>query len=266
MTWVVAHASPAAVAVVGDVRITMVSPSGPKELPEIGVKKVHHILPNIVMGFAGSIGVGFRMVEELRQFYSWRASFTGALNLTEEWCNYMEKRYWELLPPHLRGQPAHLIIAGFHPSPVSGSDPRPIPVGVGLIVECPTGAGEPMRVVRTFGGLDPAVSIGSGTGVEEYKQLLNEFDWLKAAQFPDPQLAIAAIVQWTIDRQPSLGVSGDVIGHVLVGRHDGFGAQAIGLGDLAQDRSRIAIAPDELRVLLERQTGTESLVNLPTRC
>lgn len=234
MTWVVAHASPAAVAVIGDVRITIATPLGAEELEDVGVKKVHHIMPNIVVGFAGNIAVGFRMVEELRHFYSWRPTFTGALNLAEEWCDYMKLRYWELLPPHLRGQPTHLIVAGFHPSPVSEADPQPIPIGVGLIVECPTREGEPPEITRKFGAMDPAVSIGSGSGVDEYKRLLNEFDWLQAAQFPDPQLAMAAVVQWTIERQPTLGVSKDVIGHVLIGRRDGFGAQVIALGDHAQ--------------------------------
>lgn len=253
MTWVVAHASPGAVLVIGDVRISVRTPQGFQELPEIGVKKVHHVLPNIVVGFAGSIGVGFRMVEELRQFYSWQAGFVGALTLADAWCEYMRSRYWGLLPHHLRGQITHLIVAGFHPSPVSESDPRPIPIGVGAIIECPTEEGEPMKVIQRFGAMDPAVSIGSGSEVEEYKRLLNEFDWLKVSQFPDPHLAVGAIVQWTIDRQPTLGVSRDVIGHMLIGYRDGFGAQVVALGDHAQDRDRVAVAPDELKVLLERR-------------
>lgn len=239
--------------VIGDVRITMIRGSHTQELTDIGVKKVHHIWPNIGIGFAGNIGVGFRMIDELRHFYMWQDGFVGALPLTEAWCDYMNSRYWGLLPPHLRGQPTHLVIAGFHPSPINGADLRPIPVGVGAIVECPQREDEPMRITCKFGGMDRAVSIGSGSGVEEYKRLLNEFDWLQISQWHDPHLAMGAVIQWTIDRQPTIGVSRDVIGHVLVSHRDGFGAQVIALGDHAQDRDRVAISPDELRVLLDRR-------------
>lgn len=261
MTWVVAHASPAAVALIGDLRITVTTEDSSREVTDIGVKKVHHVAPNIVVGFAGNIAVGFQMVEELRVFCSDRSPITSALTVAEEWCDHMRDRFWEIVRSDLWRRECHLILAGFHPTPPESGSPR-IPIGTGSILECPLIEGDSFKIVRQFGWKDRAVSIGSGTGVDEYRRLLDEFDWLQAAQMPDSHVMLGAVVQWTINRQPTIGVSTDVIGHVLVGARDGFFAETVALGDLVKERNKIAVSSNELMSLLERTIGSASLNDL----
>jgi Proteasome subunit len=85
----------------GDVRVTYSSDAGDREEMLFGVRKIHPVTPSIAVGFAGSIDVGFRLVEDLQR--TARAGKYGRLpepsDLVSGWVDELHTRYDTVAPP-----------------------------------------------------------------------------------------------------------------------------------------------------------------------
>ncbi len=68
MTWVAAALYPDFGTLFGDTRISYLHGVRLVEVKEFGVQKIHPVAPNLVVGFAGTIVDGFRLVDSLRSY------------------------------------------------------------------------------------------------------------------------------------------------------------------------------------------------------
>jgi hypothetical protein len=243
-----------AVVMVGDIRISIGDP--PIEITEFGVKKIHHVAETIYAGFAGSVVLGFRLINHLALHLEETFDpFTSTINLTEHWASTLPTQIAPLVPSELAAASTHLIVAGFHLAPVNNeegtSSGEHIPFGSGCIVRLPepvTGIAE----VERFAWQSAGVSVGSGSVVPQCGKMLKELDWLQLSNWSDPALVMSAIMKLTIESAPTFGVSTDLIAMLMKLGPNGIVGSGRTFGDTASDRSLIADNEGELYRLWDR--------------
>lgn len=231
MTWVVGAATLDIGVLVGDIRISYVQNGRPREEARYGVQKLHQIVPSIWVGFAGSIAIGFAMVDQLRE--DARAVSTDAVlpepvDLVSRWRAAAERSYEGAFPEQLRDAGCHMLVVGVSQEWTEDQG-RPLwRLAHALRIELPWPGERNIRITKVaFNQFD---SIGSGEGVEEYRDLLTEstaggrhgllaFSPTVGQGFGDAwHLAgfVTSLGMGTvIDRRPELGISAHLLSAVV---------------------------------------------------
>jgi hypothetical protein len=271
MTWVVSYASPLGAWMIGDVRVS----EGDREIEAFGVQKVHAVWPNLLVGFAGTILTGFKMLSNFGQFAAERnpREASGVLSLSiralcSEWVDGLSPQ-WEWIAPTLYSRPCDLIVAGIHAAAtMSGERPGEqvgwTSNGQACLIHCPVQAGKRAEIVEVSGGFG-ASSIGSGTGVDSYRRFLEEFDWVEFANWQRNGPSVASVMmQQAIEANPHLGISTDIIALYLIAvRSMTFEPGEFARGPLVAEPHRIARNESEVTALHARhragQGGVGSL-------
>jgi hypothetical protein len=113
MTWVIAHVNPVAVVMLSDIRISARVGSTTKEVTDFGVKKIHHVAWTAFAGFAGSIPLGFALVDDLyRHLQDAYDPHVPTSTLASDWARTRLPRLSQMEQP-ARDRPTQ-VIAGWH--------------------------------------------------------------------------------------------------------------------------------------------------------
>lgn len=263
MTWVVAHANPIAVVMLSDIRISVKGADGLEEVPHFGVKKIHHVAPTVLAGFAGTIVLGFRMIDDLDSYlgdaYDPNVS---TISLAEQWAASMPGRLGVEVPASLWKEQSYLVVAGMHLAPVNDEDGRPTderrPYASGCKIALPRSPDE-RATVDPFSWASGGVSIGSGNEVPEYERMLAELDWVDLSNWDEPASVMAAVMKMTIESKPSPGVSSDLIGMILKYGRQGILGSGLTRGPMATDRSLMADSEAEFASLWQRFVSSDTV-------
>jgi hypothetical protein len=166
MTWVIGIPSLVTGAVgLGDVRITLHGPGGLQPVEGVGVQKMHAVGRWMALGFAGSVELGFRAVNDFSHYLSGVPAGAMARPGFCTWHWARRVRYaFARLPTEAKRGGLDLLVLGA--SPQESSFPT---YTHGYILRCPTFELEVIPPVK-------ARSIGSGSHVpafvEELEKLL----------------------------------------------------------------------------------------------
>jgi hypothetical protein len=245
VTWVVAHVNPLAVVMLSDIRISVEMDGTTHEITDFGVKKIHHVAPTVFAGFAGSIPLGFQLIDDLDVHL--QATYDPHVpthTLATDWAGGIHARLADFNHPS-RSRRTSIIVAGMHLPPSRPDAPGPSTWGSGSVVDFPHGLDE-RATVETFGPFHGGVSIGSGSDVPEYKELLTELDWVELSNWDNSEVAMSAITQHVIERTPSPGVSRDLMVMIMTNGPNGIVGRGMPLGPMASNRA--LIAEDEVQL------------------
>lgn len=201
VTWVIGMAEhPTGAVLVGDVCVTFTNSGTEHDM----LQKIHAVAPNMACGFAGSVRVGFEMVESLRAYIaagSWGdCPPTG--RIVSKW-RRQARRAWDQIDPPAKKLGCSLIVAG-------AQAPKGF-VHKNIAYRLRDPQFEPERIDR-----EPR-AIGSGNQVAEYCKLLGQsgFEWyLQYQEHPElmhpdagPLAPFGAILADAIQKNPAKGVS-----------------------------------------------------------
>ncbi len=217
MTWIVGRSLLFGYAVgLSDVRVTLADGAERDCL-----QKVYAVGPRIALGFAGSVAIGFSMVQRLSQLLRpVRPGKAWLPPVVAEWWPGDARQVFAAAPEVERALGCHLMMFGAHPNLNVGDSPWP---------QC---------YVYRFRGPDFApietagmevVSIGSGEGVEPYQRALEELGEddslleLEAAAPGASGWGLMSAVTSLIRRTPTRGISRHL--HVCLVRRTGISIQ-----------------------------------------
>jgi hypothetical protein len=159
--------------IVSDVRVSLVNSRTGRVVREIdAVQKIHPVADNMVLGFAGSVELGFALVDDLRRFNQWVPDGHLASTAWTAWHWARRVRFiWGRLPPQARQLGCELLLVGALPSQ------GPFVQSSAFVLRSPRFEFEVIQS-RT------ARSIGSGAHVAEYAAELEQFgeEWFNLAQ------------------------------------------------------------------------------------
>ena len=173
MTWVVGGATLDIGVLVGDIRISYSDNGRLREEARYGVQKLHQIVPSIWVGFAGSIEIGFAIVDQLRE--AARAVSPGGVrpepgDVVGTWRAIAERNYTQRFAEQLRDAGCHLLVVGASQRWTEHRGQRLWRVARAYRIELPRPGERNIRLTDVaFNQFD---SIGSGKSVEEYRDLL----------------------------------------------------------------------------------------------
>lgn len=173
VTWVVGAATLDIGVLIGDIRISYSDNGRLREEERYGVQKLHQILPSIWVGFAGSIAIGFAVVEQLRD--AARAVSPGGVrpepgDVVGQWHAIAERNYEQAFAEQLRHAGCHLLVVGVSQKWTEDRGRRLWRVAHAYRIELPWPGERNIRLTDVaFNQFD---SIGSGAGVEDYRDLL----------------------------------------------------------------------------------------------
>jgi hypothetical protein len=255
LTWVIAHANPFVTVMISDVRISVQTDTDIAEVTDFGVQKIYHVAPTVFAGFAGSIGVGFHLIDDLDMHLQHAyAQDIATSTLAAGWAEGVVSRLASVNAAW-RPRPTSLIVAGMHLAPVvvdGVETDEHMPFGSGAIVRFPRGL-DSRPVVKKFGWSDRGVSFGSGAEVAEYRKALSEIDWVQLSSWGGhTEAAMTGLMQLTIANNPTPGISPDLMVMIMIRTPDGLVGRGRAFGPLASDRSRIATDERELDRLWRR--------------
>jgi hypothetical protein len=211
VTWVIGMSGHLLGAVlVADVRVSF--PSGERDM----LRKIHPVAPNIALGFAGSVAVGFDMVESLHDYIA--SVGVGDCpppgRIIHRWWRHARRHWRENVTAERQNLGCKLIVAGAYPAKGFKHG------NVAYRLSAPEFT--PERIDR-----EPQ-AIGSGNGVAQYRQLLGQsgHQWYqqyqKHPQFlqssAGPLTVFGDILREAIAQTPAKGVSEHL--HLCVVRCD----------------------------------------------
>jgi hypothetical protein len=181
MTWVIAHVNPLAAVMLSDIRISVEGDGRTREVTEFGVKKVHYVAPTVFVGFAGSIPLGFTLVDDLDLYL--QDAYDPHVATSTLARNWVRSRLPDLAQTEhpARHIPTQVLVAGMHLPPVE-EGVRRLPWGSGAVLHLPHGLDGKARV-EPFGWDAGGVSIGSGSDVPQYREMLSELPWVELSQW-----------------------------------------------------------------------------------
>lgn len=176
VTWVVGAATVDIGVLIGDIRISYADGSRLREETRYGVQKLHQVVPSIWMGYAGSIAIGFAMVEQFREAARAVAGSSRRpepADVVSRWAETSAREYEATFDESWRTAGCHMLVVGASQKWVESNDGRPLfRVARGYRIEMPwPGDADSTITELPFNQFD---SIGSGEGVEEYRSLLSE--------------------------------------------------------------------------------------------
>lgn len=201
MTWIVAqpHTFGYATAV-SDIRVTF-SDGSERDC----LQKIYDVGPTIMLGFAGSVAIGFAMVERLAELLQVDDPELGwEPDIVAQWWPTDARDVFESFPESERDSESHLIMIGAHPNQNIGDSDWP---------RCYAYRFRSPDFVAEEAQLREAIAIGCGEDVEEYRRLLgeipNDFTLLKF-EIGNPGGAAHGLMSWitdAIEREPVQGIS-----------------------------------------------------------
>lgn len=231
MTWVVGRAIPFGYSVaLSDIRVTLADGS------EVDcLQKIYPVGPHIALGFAGSVPIGFAMVERLRQLLAGlEPNMAWEPDVVAEWWPEDAREVFQAFGAETRSHGCHLLMAGAHPNRNNGDSHW----ALSYIHRFRS----PDFLSKLAGG-DEIVSVGSGSGVAEYSEALRRlgdgFEFLQLEVIGPGMSAFGLMesVSHAIQINPTPGISRHL--HVCIaarneirlGRNDGgfFGGEGGGL-------------------------------------
>jgi hypothetical protein len=166
MTWVIGVPVGGFAIGVADTRVSV----DRQPVTGFGVQKLHQVSHQMVVGFSGSIELGFEMVDALAEYVLLSGVDPGrdlGVGLTN-WTKHLATTY----RPDAGGNGVSLLVLAASATVRFGPDEVDLgmPLCHGGIVRTPSAAGSPFQV-QGIPHLE-ARSIGSGAGVEAYRQAL----------------------------------------------------------------------------------------------
>ncbi len=203
MTWIVGAAPPIGYAVgISDIRVTFAVGSERDCL-----QKIHPISDFVALGFAGSVRIGFAMVDALRNHL--RDLPEGAAWFPDDVADDLvpiAKETFQRSDGREQTLRCELMLLGAHPNE---------DIGIPGYARC---------TVHTFGSPDfvpvpnvgKVVSIGSGSGVAKYKEMLERLSspenvllFMKGEMMGARMgfLPLSMIMQKTVEKYPTPGIS-----------------------------------------------------------
>lgn len=202
MTWIVGAAAALGYAVgISDVRVTFADGSERDCL-----QKIYPIGPFIAAGFAGSVRIGFAMLEslafQLKDLPDSAAWFPEdvATEFTE-----FAKQVFLASEPREQALHSHLMLLGAHPHE---------DVGIPGYARCFVHVLKSPDFLPQLARTGEVVSIGSGSGVARYQEVLDGFSSnivsLLQGEMAGPgmgALPLAMVVQKTVEKNPIPGIS-----------------------------------------------------------
>jgi hypothetical protein len=248
MTWIVGRALPwGYAAAVSDIRVTW-----PDKSEVDCLQKIYQVGPFIALGFAGSVAIGFRMVDRLRQLLgglkpgqAWKPDVVAELWPEEARKVFARFSKWE------QDLQCHLLMVGAHPTRDNGHAPMPYVYRF-----------KSPDFVPLLAGANEIVSIGTGEVVEEYSQTLRKlyermgFDFLQleVGQPGGSALGLLHLISQAVEATPKLGISHHM--HVCVARRG-----EIQLGNNNQRRGEIRFDNNNPNYIVE--SSEEDLIMPP---
>jgi hypothetical protein len=226
VTWIVGCRSLELAAMFGDVRVTYSSDDGDREETRFGVRKIHPVTPSIAAGFAGSIDIGFRLVEDLHQ--TARLGKYGRMpepaDLVNGWADELRAgRYDDVAPPSDTREEygCELLVLGVSQHATFGS--LRSTSGFKLTFRDKVSVPEPIG----WSG-----AIGSGSGVPRYVEALEEYGFKTLTDAVNvthnrnfnASVMLSLIFTHALQQSPSTGVSQQLLGAIIT-------AEGILLGD-----------------------------------
>jgi hypothetical protein len=216
MTWIVGRALPwGYAAALSDIRVTFTLADRSKIEVDC-LQKIYEVGPFIALGFAGSVRIGFRMVERLRQQL-------GGLKPGQDWKPDVVAELW---PEEARKVFARfskreqdltcqLLMVGAHPTRNNGDATFAVPYVYRF---------KSPDFVPQLAGANEIVSIGSGEAVAEYSQALRKLDQrggfeflqLEVGQPGGSALGLLYLISQKVEATPKPGISHHM--HICVAR------------------------------------------------
>jgi hypothetical protein len=202
MTWIVGAAAVLGYAVgISDVRVTFADGTERDCL-----QKIYPMGRFIAAGFAGSVGIGFEMLNRLA--YQLRDLPEGNAFLPQEAADCfspLAKDVFQSFPPHERASHSHLMLLGAHPVD---------DVGIPGFARCTVHILKSPEFVPTLAPMGEVVSIGSGSVFPPYQEAIARFSsnpmsliQMETAGPGFSGLILSMVVQKTVERHPSPGIS-----------------------------------------------------------
>ncbi|MCX5681960.1 MAG: hypothetical protein NT079_06825 [Candidatus Omnitrophica bacterium] len=204
MTWVIGGATPFNYGVIiPDIKVTF-SNGAPRDC----LQKVYPVGNYILGGFAGSVKIGFMMLQDLRDFLklddgesenkAWRPGW-----VAENW-QHRARKIFESAEENEKKARCQIILVGAHPTEDVG-----IPGWARIyisILDCPA------FVPNTTKGGNNFLSIGSGSGVDEFKKALKDSKDFEAMKFEEAieggwSFMVSLAAREAIERNPDKGIS-----------------------------------------------------------
>lgn len=193
---------------VSDVCVSWQKPDG-SYITKDCLQKIYRVSPSIMAGFAGSVEIGFALINSLTTFLKLPETEKGQV----DWIPDRVARSWQVKartlfsgsPSKERECKAEIIMVGAHPFEDAGI-PRVPRMNIIKM------AGPDFEPEIKF-GLGQSISIGSGSNAEEYKRILKEI----AEEQPLIELAegdslgwgkgLGILISQAISKSPSAGIS-----------------------------------------------------------
>jgi len=202
MTWIVGAAAALGYAVgISDVRVTFGDGSERDCL-----QKIYPMARFIAAGFAGSVQIGFAMLDGLA--HQLRDAPEGQAFLPQEVADCfspLASDIFQSFPPHERASHSHLMFLGAHPTD---------DVGIPGYARCSLHVLKSPEFVPTSAPIGEVVSIGSGSGFPPYQEALARLSsnpmsliQMETAGLGASSVLLSMVVQKTIERNPSPGIS-----------------------------------------------------------
>lgn len=202
MTWIVGAAAALGYAVgISDVRVTFGDESECDCL-----QKIYPMARFIAAGFAGSVQIGFAMLDGLSHLL--RGAPEDQAFFPQEVVNCfspLASEVFQSFPADERASHSHLMLLGAHPTD---------DVGIPGYARCSVHTLRSPGFVPTIAPIGEVVSIGSGSGFPPYQEALASFSsnpmslmQMETAGLGASSVILSMVVQKTIERNPSSVIS-----------------------------------------------------------
>ena len=210
MTWVIGRAGPFGHAVgLSDIRVTL---QNGREVDCL--QKIYNIASGLALGFAGSVKIGFEIVEQLSASLNSKPNVQWNPVYLAEWLPIGTRELFSTFPKKFRDGGCELILLSAHPKDNDGAAPW---------ARCYVYRFRAPEFKPLLANSAEIVSIGSGEKKAEYSEVLrsleNNFDMLKLETGMEGGSALGLMMSVTsaINKMPAKGVSTHL--HVcIVGR------------------------------------------------
>jgi hypothetical protein len=203
MTWIVAAAAHTGYAVgISDIRVSF--GNNGQELDCL--QKIYPMAPFIAAGFAGSVEIGFRMLDGLA--YQLRDAPKDQAFLPQEVADCftpLGKDIFRRASEECRKLGSHIILLGAHPTD---------DVGIPGWTRCSVHILKSPDFVPECASIGQVVSIGSGSQIDTYRDALARLSAdplslikMDTAGLGASSVILSMVVQKTIERNPAPGIS-----------------------------------------------------------
>ena len=176
MTWIVGRTIPFGYSVaLSDIRVTL---GDGREVDCL--QKIYPVGPFIAMGFAGSVSIGFAMIERARQLMNpLETGMAWEPDVVAEWWPSDAREVFAAMSSEAQENGCHLLMIGAHPSKNNGDSSWAMSYVFRF---------RSPNFEATSTRADEVVSIGSGEGVTEYMNALERMGGISEEAFQFLQL------------------------------------------------------------------------------